>query len=96
MKRLEILPDIIVYNMILRICEQRGAWRRALEFIQHLQENYGDHVIPNTNTYTILVDCCRHAVEDSPAEIFETLRNAGLPRKLVMTSSPSPSPSLPF
>jgi hypothetical protein len=91
MKRLEITPDIFIYNMILRICEQKGAWRRALEFLKHLQHTYGSHgksdneepslLLPNTNTYAILVDCCRHSVEDSPAEIFETLRNAGLPRK---------------
>lgn len=79
MKRLEIIPDIIIYNTVLRICEKVGAWRRALEFLHHMEDNY-DHLLPNTNTYNILADCCRHSVE-SPAVIFETLRHAGLPRK---------------
>jgi hypothetical protein len=85
MKRLEILPDVTVYNTILRTCEKEGAWRRALEFLHHMQKTY-EHLLPNTNTYTILVDCCRHSVEDTPAVIFETLRNAGLPRKSVPPS----------
>lgn len=79
LKRLNITPDIVLYNIILCTCEKYGSWRRALFYIKHMQNVY--NILPNTHTYEILINCCRHTVSDTPASIFETLRNEGLPRK---------------
>ena len=78
MRRLKIEPDVATYNLLMKACERRGAWRRALALVREMQDNHG--LVPNTNTYATLMDCCRHAPED-PATIFETLRNEDLPRK---------------
>ena len=34
MKRAGIAPDLEFFNMVLRACERRGAWRRALKFLK--------------------------------------------------------------
>jgi hypothetical protein len=37
MKRASIEPDLEIFNMILRSCERRGAWRRALKYLKVVQ-----------------------------------------------------------
>eukprot|EP00603_Paraphysomonas_imperforata_P011351 CAMPEP_0114460126 /NCGR_PEP_ID=MMETSP0104-20121206/5580_1 /TAXON_ID=37642 ORGANISM="Paraphysomonas imperforata, Strain PA2" /NCGR_SAMPLE_ID=MMETSP0104 /ASSEMBLY_ACC=CAM_ASM_000202 /LENGTH=860 /DNA_ID=CAMNT_0001632819 /DNA_START=37 /DNA_END=2616 /DNA_ORIENTATION=- len=78
MKRANVDPDLEIFNMILRSCERRGAWRRALKYLKQMEVEYG--IIPNTNSFGIVIDSCRHAPE-TPAIIFETLRNQKFPRK---------------
>ena len=34
MKRANIEPDLEIFNMILRACERRGAWRRSLKYLK--------------------------------------------------------------
>lgn len=34
MKRANVDPDLELFNMILRSCERRGAWRRALKYLK--------------------------------------------------------------
>ena len=34
MKRVDLHPDLEVFNIILRACERRGAWRRALKYLK--------------------------------------------------------------
>jgi pentatricopeptide repeat protein len=80
MTHLHIEPDAHLYNILIRACERRGAWRKALYYVREMQDKYD--LVPNTNTYATLMDCCRHVAED-PAAIFETLRNEGFPRKYV-------------
>jgi hypothetical protein len=43
-----------------------------------MEIEYG--IIPNTNSFGIVIDSCRHAPE-TPAAIFDTLRNEKFPRK---------------
>lgn len=80
MTHLKIDPDPHLYNILIRACERRGGWRKALFYVREMQEKHD--LVPNTNTYATLIDCCRHAPEE-PAVIFETLRNEGFPRKYV-------------
>ena len=43
-----------------------------------MEAEYG--VVPNTNSFAIVIDSCRHAAE-TPSVIFDTLRNEKFPRK---------------
>jgi len=79
MGRAGVVPDVSIFNMVLKACEMRCAWRRAIQVIGYMQEKYD--ITPNTHSYTLLIDCCRHAV-DTPAVVYETLRNKGFPHEL--------------
>jgi len=69
-------PDVAMYNIMMRACEKESRWRRALSMYKDL---IGIHrLVPNVQTFDVLIDCCRHSLED-PGTIYETLRAAELP-----------------
>ena len=71
-------PDIFMFNILLQACVRGSRWRRCLALIKEMKEEF--HLQPNSQSYMILMDCCRHAI-DTPADIFQILRHAKLPMK---------------
>ena len=71
-------PDITIMNTMLAACVRESMWRRGIVIINDMQHFHG--LIPTAHTFDILLNCCRHTVEE-PAIIFQTLRLQGLPRE---------------
>eukprot|EP01041_Mallomonas_annulata_P011815 gene11815-24753_t len=75
MERYGHQPDVCLYNILLQACVRENRWRRALSIVKDMQDSH--NIRPNTHSYRILLDCCRHAM-DEPGVIFDTLRLANL------------------
>jgi pentatricopeptide repeat protein len=71
-------PDVMIYNIMMKSCVKNSKWRRSLSILHDMQ--HIDEVIPNALTFEIILDCCRHAL-DEPAEIYDTLRYSKLPKE---------------
>lgn len=71
-------PDTHMMNITLAACRSSGQWRLALYWFKKYRQSYGVEL--TSTTTQLLLDCCRHGV-DEPGEIFETLRCHGLPRR---------------
>lgn len=71
-------PDVMVYNIMMKSCVNNSKWRRSLSIFHDMQ--HIDEVMPNALTFEIILDCCRHAL-DEPAEIYESLRCSKLPKE---------------
>ena len=71
-------PDVMVYNIMMKSCVKNSKWRRSLSILHDMQ--HIDEVVPNTLTFEIILDCCRHAL-DEPSEIYESLRCSNLPKE---------------
>ena len=69
-------PDTAMYNVMMRACEKESRWRRAVAMYRDLINVH--HLLPNVQTFDIIIDCCRHSLED-PAVIYECLRAEKLP-----------------
>ena len=72
-----LIPDTSLYNIMMRACEKESRWRRAIAMYKDLLHVHNQ--LPNVQTFDILVDCCRHSLEE-PKVIFEELRKLDLPR----------------
>ena len=78
-------PDIQLYNMMISACVRESRWRRALNMIEEMYHKYD--IVPTPFSLTLLLDCCRHTLEE-PSIIFETLRHAEfLPAEFCRTVS---------
>ena len=73
-----LVPDVTIYNVLMRACERESRWRRALAIYRDMMELH--KVIPNVQTFDVIIDCCRHSLEE-PAVIFDELRRHKLPRE---------------
>jgi pentatricopeptide repeat protein len=67
-----IKPDVVIYNLMIGACVRESQWRRCLLIMRNLDERYG--IIPNAQSFEVLLDSCRHSLEE-PAVIYETLRS---------------------
>ena len=73
-----LIPDVTIYNVLMRACERESRWRRALAIYRDMTEIH--KVMPNVQTFDVIIDCCRHSLEE-PAVIFDELRRHKLPRQ---------------
>ena len=71
-------PDLTIMNTMLAACVRESMWRRGIVVIHDMQNFHG--LIPSAHTFDILLDCCRHTLED-PSVIYQTLCLQGLPRE---------------
>ena len=71
-------PDTAMYNIMMRACERESRWRRAIAMYRDLIHVHD--LTPNVQTFDILIDCCRHSIED-PGVIYESLRGEDLPHE---------------
>ena len=56
MKRANVEPDLETFNMILRSCERRGAWRRALKILKvQLFVHYFIRIIYTLNSFSLFL-----------------------------------------
>jgi pentatricopeptide repeat protein len=69
-------PDVSMYNIMMRACERESRWRRVIAMYKDLL--YVHRLVPNVQTFDIIVDCCRHSMEE-PGVIYEELRKLKLP-----------------
>lgn len=76
MKLHDINPDLTFYNILLTTFITNSQWRKALITYNEMRSVH--NILPNTTTFDIMLDCCRHAI-DEPSMIFETLRLSNLP-----------------
>lgn len=54
-------PDRAIMNIYLASCIKDSLWRKALGIIDCFEEH---DLIPSTRTFEILLDCCRHSLEE--------------------------------
>ena len=71
-----LTPDTSLYNIMMRACEKESRWRRVLAMYRDLVQVHRQ--VPNVQTFDIIVDCCRHSLEE-PSVIFDELRKLDLP-----------------
>ena len=71
-------PDTAIFNIMLQACVTDSRFRRAILLLHDMRRRH--RLVPNTRTFLILLDTCRHALA-MPAEIFDALRQAGLPSR---------------
>ena len=71
-----LTPDTSLYNIMMRACERESRWRRVLAMYRDLVQVHKQ--VPNVQTFDIIVDCCRHSLEE-PSVIFDELRKLDLP-----------------
>lgn len=91
-------PDIRLMNIMLRACERRSMWRRAIAILREMMHpstakespcgGLMCEVEPNAHTFDILIACCRHAI-DEPGEIFKILRTENFPTEYVNCKLPT-------
>lgn len=75
MEVFHVRPTVEVYNVMMNACISSCNWRLALSILRDLkQSKYA--VVPNTHTFTTIIDCCRHAA-DAPDTIYDTLKKEG-------------------
>ena len=84
MEEYRVTPDVTVYNIMMRACEQDSRWRRALAMYRDMTETH--KILPNVQTFDVILDCCRHSLEE-PAVIFDELRRHKLPREYCYRAS---------
>lgn len=71
-----LTPDTTIYNIMMRSCERESRWRRALAIYKDMTTLH--NCTPNVQTFDVLIDCCRHSLEE-PAVIYDELRRYKLP-----------------
>ena len=71
----KIRPDCHLYNTYMSACERESRWRRCVAIYNDMRAIH--KVVPNENTFEIIVNCCRNSIDESHV-IFDTLRKTEL------------------